>query len=893
MRCRGDCSSKLTVPIFRVEKSLAVTLISQFLAVYLVVQLMTLAALPLATRFFAVLPDRGFSCARLLGILLTGYILWLGYSFGILRNEIGGAWLAFGIVAGISAAAWWSQHPSRNDRVEAEPNGAVGRSRRALRQPILPSWRYILIFELLFLIAFAAWAWVRAYDPAANHTEQPMDLMFMNSIRASATYPPQDAWLAGYPISYYYFGYWMLNMVGLMAGQSPAIVYNLGQACWYGLLISGAFGVSYNLLAVGRRFWTAVAGGFVGALLVGMAANFQGLLEWLHANGVDVTWLATWLGVRGFPQDAAVTNLWHVGFGWWWWRASRVLADTSLRGDHIEVIDEFPVFSYILGDNHPHVTAMPFALLAVAAALAIFLHSPLLNGDGRWWGRLRAAVPLGVGGYALLSVITGSLLFINTWDYPPYWLLTVTVLAAVLLRPVGAMRARPASSEISAVSAMTGATPVALAVAGESQRILPAFGMAALAGVALMATSIVLYLPYFLTAQSQANGLIPNLFHPTRFSQFVAMFATALLLLAALLVLAWPTVRPNVRTVGMMLTLTVLLPAALLALLALLVSTTEGGRGILAGVALPDGATSHLPFIVERWSGQPFTFLVVGVLAAFVLALVWNAVHSPRVNDGASTLLFTLMLAAIGLGLVLVPEVVYLRDNFGWRMNTIFKFYYQAWLLFGIAGAYTVVTALAGARGRGLLPAILSGAGLVLAIASTVYLVAGAYSKANGFAGDPTFDATAYLARTAPAESGAVAWIAANTRPDDVVVEGKGRSYGAETNRISTMTGRPTPLGWEGHEAQWRGRAYGAMAAGRPEALKAIYGGTTPGQLPFILASLNASYVYVGPSERSQYGLTPAAERSLFAQLEMVYDNSDVRIYRVPPTLLEASDIEP
>ncbi|MCB0100287.1 MAG: hypothetical protein KDE46_31370, partial [Caldilineaceae bacterium] len=170
----------------------------------------------------------------------------------------------------------------------APGDAAEGAAVAAPRPAILPSWRYILIVELLFVLAFAAWAWVRAHDPAADHTEQPMDLMFMNSIRASLTYPPQDAWLAGYPISYYYFGYWLMNMVGLMAGQPPAIAYNLGQAAWYGLLLSGAFGLAYNLLAASRRFWAAVGGGFIGALMVGMAANLQGLLEWLHANGVNV-----------------------------------------------------------------------------------------------------------------------------------------------------------------------------------------------------------------------------------------------------------------------------------------------------------------------------------------------------------------------------------------------------------------------------------------------------------------------------------------------------------------------------------------------------------------------------------------------------------------------------
>ena len=65
----------------------------------------------------------------------------------------------------------------------------------------------------------------------------------------------------------------------------------------------------------------------------------------------------------------------------------------------------------------------------------------------------------------------------------------------------------------------------------------------------------------------------------------------------------------------------------------------------------------------RRWLGQPFTFLVVGVLAALMLALVWSGLLLPRVNDGDGTLLFAIMLAAIGLGLVLVPEIVYLATT--------------------------------------------------------------------------------------------------------------------------------------------------------------------------------------------------------------------------------------
>jgi uncharacterized membrane protein len=330
------------------------------------------------------------------------------------------------------------------------------------------------------------------------------------------------------------------------------------------------------------------------------------------------------------------------------------------------------------------------------------------------------------------------------------------------------------------------------------------------------------------------------------------------------------------------------LPILLLGVAVFAATTTDGGRAMLASRALPDGATSHLPFILERWSSQPFTFLFVGLMTALALALLWTALQrGAAVTREQQPLFFALALAAIGLGLTLTPEIVYLRDNFGWRMNTIFKFYYQAWLLFGLAGAFTIAMTVTTWRGWRIAPALLSSVALVLAAGSTVFIAAGAYSKTQGFSRTPTFDAAAYLAMISPAEVGAVEWVRANTRPDEIVVEGKGRSYGADTNRISTMTGRPTPLGWDGHESQWRGRAYGTMAAGRPEALRSIYGGTSPAEVVRILQSLGASYLYVGPTERAQYGLTLAVERALFSQLELVYpvdnpEQGDVRIYRVP-----------
>src|SRR4029453_18176722 len=117
-------------------------------------------------------------------------------------------------------------------------------------------------------------------------------------------------------------------------------------------------------------------------LAVGVTGNLQVVFEWLYANGY-FEWLyakgykgvglARWLAVNGFPPDGAVqSGNWYIGLDWWWRRSSRVLQDLSLRGEHIEVIDEFPIFSYVLGDNHPHVPGMPFVLLVIGLAQNLF-----------------------------------------------------------------------------------------------------------------------------------------------------------------------------------------------------------------------------------------------------------------------------------------------------------------------------------------------------------------------------------------------------------------------------------------------------------------------------------------------------------------------------------------
>jgi len=240
---------------------------------------------------------------------------------------------------------------------------------------------------------------------------------------------------------------------------------------------------------------------------------------------------------------------------------------------------------------------------------------------------------------------------------------------------------------------------------------------------------------------------------------------------------------------------------------------------------------------------------------------------------------FALLLAAIGLLLVYAPEFVYLRDNFGSRMNTVFKFYYQGWLLLGLASVFGIVRSWPGGRARRPAAAPVLGAlSLLLICAALVYPVAGAYAKAGRFRNPaPTLNGLAYVGED---ELAVVDWLRRNTEPDAIVLEGKGASYRADTTRLSAASGRATLLGWDGHESQWRGEAYASMAQGRPEALDAVYRNSSVETLRSVLAQWQIAYVVVGPAERAQYGIPPGVEDRLGQVMDLVFQAGDFRIYR-------------
>src|SRR5262249_43915357 len=141
--------------------------------------------------------------------------------------------------------------------------------------------RLLWASELVWLLGFLGMAAYRAYNPEIVNTRKPMDFLFLNTIARGERLPPEDPWLAGYPVSYYYFGYYLFALLGKLGAVPTNFGFNLALATLFGMLLSGAFSLGANLVALGsasRRLFAAIGGAFA-ALFVGLASNLEGVLE--------------------------------------------------------------------------------------------------------------------------------------------------------------------------------------------------------------------------------------------------------------------------------------------------------------------------------------------------------------------------------------------------------------------------------------------------------------------------------------------------------------------------------------------------------------------------------------------------------------------------------------
>ncbi len=750
---------------------------------YLWVQAFALGGWLIASRWLAGLPDRGYGISKVVGLIVGGFAYWAGVTLGLSGNHSGAALLAL-------AAVW-----------------LIGLWLRRAATDLLPPLPYLAAVELLFALAFAGWSLVRAYSPEITSAggEKFMEAMMINAILRSPAFPPNDAWLAGYPLSYYYFGYLIFAMLILLSGVPSAVGFNLGGAMIFALTVVGAFSLGYNLRAglapSARPPRAAFAAGLLTAAMLALMGNLGGVLGLLKCADALPAAFWAWLDVRETAtRSYACDGLIPREFYGWWWDWSRVVKDTTPDGRYQETITEFPIFSFVLGDNHPHVMGLPLAMLVLSLAFAALRPAQAQS------------TPAQAGaGFALTAVTLGGLAFMNTWDWPIYSL--VFIAANVL----------------------------------GSRQPLPALAR----GAGALALGYALYLPWQLTFASQASGIGINLFNGTRLTHFGLLFAP--FLIAGLGFLAWATraVRaPTGRVLGSAVGLAGLTIAAGIAGAAALGLLSPQGRALFEAWQTTDSVLGYPSALVTQRliarAMSPWTILLLAGIAAWGTIVIANqreVAHSLFASDT-----FALLLFAAGALLALVVEFAFVRDLFGTRMNTVFKFYYQAWTLWAIAGGYAIMRLLSAPT---WLYRALGALALCAVALGMVYPPMAIYARSDGFRQAPTLDGAAYLRAD---DAALIAWLNANVQGAPRILEappdGAFGAYAYE-GRMATFTGLPTVLGWGGHQHQWRGRT--DIQAERFPLIEQLYNTPDPTEARALLRQFGITYVVVGQVERARF----------------------------------------
>lgn len=802
---------------------------------YLLVTFLGWVTFPLAYRLFPMLADHGYTLARAFGLILWGYIFWLFAMLGMAQNDTGGLLLGLTIVGGLSA---WSF---------------------ANYRPEIVNWlrenkHLLLTTEILFIVTFGLFAFFRSANPEILGTEKPMELMFINGIMNSPTFPPRDLWLSGYSISYYYFGYVMTAMLAKFTGVPATMAFNLMLSLIFGLSAVGAYGVIYNLLSIrkpeekianhGSRFTFSA---LLGPLFLLLISNAEGFLEVLHARGLfwkEGPNFWTWLDILELKDAPPSIPAWTPQRpGWWWWRASRVIMDYDFKHNWTgDVINEFPAFSFILGDLHPHVLAIPFFLLAIAIALNLFL------------GGFRGKIDLYIGqlhisktGFFLVAFMLGGTAFLNTWDILP--------VAALIIFGYGLARVRESGWGWERI-----------------EDIL-------LIGIPVLVTAYAMYLPFFIGFDSQAGGIIPSFMYITRGAQLWVMWGVLFIPIFALLLYFVRTKLPAdwKKGVGISLGFVVFLICTMLVLgfaayklKPELILPILDSQQMTAGMFISASFTRRLTYI-----GSLLTLLAL--LIPSLSFLFANKVEDDNERSFISHhSSFILLLIVLGTLLILGPDFLYLRDNFGYRINTIFKFYYQAWILLSIASAYGTAVLLKNLRGaaNGLFSIIF----VFILIIGLTYPVLGFYNRAGNF--KPPFGFTLddfdRVRRESPDEATAILFL--RSVPDGTIVEATGNPY-SSIGRISIYTGLSTILGWGNHEGQWHGSDFQGILAQRTNDIETLYSTPDWQTAQSILEQYNVRYVIVGNLERTTYRVN---EEKFSNFLKLVFQQGNISIYEVP-----------
>jgi len=786
-----------------------------------------LAGWALLGPLLRMLPDRGCGLARPFALLIPAWVLWLLASTDLVSNNRGGYWLVFGVFGVVAGAlAWRARHDWRE-----------WWSRRENRLATFS-------VEGVFWLSFFAYLLIRSANPDLWHEswggEKPMEMTFLYGVLKSENFPPLNAWYAGGFINYYYFGFVLCGTLIKGLAVLPEVGFNLCLATFYGLACAATLSVARALRPAGGWLtaWSAAAFVMVLGNLFQLRFIWNNLVR-IGAAEHDLSFPLVSDLIR------AVHGLINVCQGE---RLSAYAADLywvsarAISGDDVAPVTEFPLWSFLYADLHPHLMALPFTLCIIGLLVA-------------WIRGAGLKTKLGIA--ALLALTLGFFWPTNTWDWPTYGALSGLVLFMSLWQHD------------------------TRTVRGFVTALLKSLGIF----LGILAVGYLAFLPYHRHYVAGYGSFEAWKGNQTSLRDYLFIHGLFLFLLGSAVVAAWRQKQlPPARGLGLWCKIA----------RSLVLSKTPLARQRLVrlGLANPASAAGAAGIFVVLI--LVLTAFINGHLGALLLAgLILSAAFVlSRRNDPLGAL--PGLLAFIAFGLSLLVEHVVLAGDIG-RMNTVFKFYYQVWVLFGLASALTLPGLLKGWRVEasgwktGWLVLFIM---LLVASALSPLTAVPAKIKDRFVALPPTLDGLAFAEKAEYAMEGvrfplgpdlrAIRWLQDNIQGSPVIMEmnTQARLY-SWGSRFAIHTGLPSVVGWGWHQRQQQAGLANNRVDARIDEVRAFYASTDTDLAHNLLKKYGVQLIIVGELERI-YGTPEGIAKFERMGLTKLYDQDNVRIYRVP-----------
>lgn len=718
---------------------------------FLLLELFGLAAFVIMLPLLNRLPDAGFGLGKTIGLAIVAFALFVIGSWT--SATIDRSLIALLIITFLAIAAWrgW------RSRMQL---GAVWRERRTP----------LIVAEVLGVVAFAAFLLLRASDPDLWHPtlggEKPFELAMLTSVLRSRTFPIYDPWYSGGSLNYYYGGWLLLSAPARLLRTAPAVVMNIGIATFASCIAGTSFSAGAAAVNAARLRWRATSHGASAAVRAGVLST---------------------IFVLGLTNIAIVPALWRHLFGapdtrLDWWALSRVIPESV-------AITEFPAWSMLFGDLHPHVMGVSLTLTLGALCIA---WNKVLRG-----GRTIHGVALG----AIVGMTIGFVRATNTWDLPlAVGMAVVAVLAALVRR---AQWKRCAA----------GATGALLVV-------------------------LVAWAPYTWRGLVFDGGVEPAI-SQTPLSSWFEQFGLFAVISIVVLLIRSATALPR--------------------------STNVWKRFTTAHVGVA-GAM----FIVLGWFAlRPHSTVMIAsavlAMACFVLALAtWLSSASSRSPLGP------LVLGA-GWSVQAGVEVWSVANDAG-RMNTVFKFWYESWILLAVGSAVVLAEEMRRRHRTNWRRHLAVGLAAVAVVLGITFWVSATPTRLDDRLSTDglSLNGESYRNAIVAMDYGAgpfdirddtplIDWLRANVVGVRPLAEAPGVDY-HWSSQFSVATGLPTPIGWPYHESQQR-RIYAASITTRQADMATLYQTVSPSEVARVLATYSIDYVVFGTQE--QLLSTPASATAL------------------------------